>query len=278
MVELLKKKDSDIPVLSYANQSMSLPQRLAILSMEHISGRGRLYRRYRQYRQHCQHVHERQAMWDLAVDTLGIHDSKQQYDLPTPRQGKGLLLFANHPYGIPDGILLAWIASRINADFRVIAINVLNAEPSLSPNILPIDFSDNRDATRQNISTRRSAIEHLCAGGVVAIFPAGAVSWARKRGAPVVDEVWQPMMGRLINASGCDALPIHFHGGNSQLYQFVSRHMMPIRQGLYLREVKKRLDQPINFSIGKMILHENLPSLSDRELSLSLRSEVYKLA
>ena len=268
----------ETPILSYANQAMPLHQRLAIRSLEQVTGRGPLYRRYRQYQKASRQTPPGVAQWDLAVKTLGIHDTESSLlNLPKPQAGRGLLMIANHPYGILDGVLLAWLASRIDADFRVIAIGVLCAEPSLNPNILPISFDPDRESLRQNVSTRRLAIKHLKQGHVVAIFPAGAVSWARQRHTLVEDEDWKPMTGKLINASGCDVLPVRFHGANSGLYQFFSRHMMSIRPGLYLRELKKSLDQPIDFSIGAVLKNETLPELSDHGLARYLRPFVEKL-
>ena len=266
------------PILSYANQAMPLHQRFAIRSLEQVTGRGPLYRRYRQYQKASRQTVAGVAQWDLAVETLGIYDTQVPVpNLPKPRDGRGLLLVANHPYGILDGVLLAWLASRIDADFRVIAIGVLCAEPSLNPNILPISFDPDRESLRQNVTTRQSAIKHLKRGNIVAIFPAGAVSWARQKHTAVEDEDWKPMAGKLINASGCDVLPVRFHGANSGLYQFFSRHMMSIRPGLYLRELKKSLDQQIDFSIGEVIKNEDLPELSDHALARYLRPFVENL-
>lgn len=271
--------EQKVPLLSYANQSMPLHHRWAIRSMEQVTGRGSLRRRYRRYQRESRLLPDGSPQWDLAVETLGVYDVQSpHFVLPKRREGRGLLLIANHPYGILDGILLAWLASRFDEDFRVISIGVLCAEPRLNPNILPISFDSGREADRINIKTRRQAINHLKSGNVVAIFPAGAVSWARHRHMPVEDGDWKPMAGKLIRASGCDVLPVRFHGANSNLYQFFSRHMMSIRPGLYLRELKKLLDRPIDFSVGEVILNEDLPELADHDLARYLRQYVEKLS
>ena len=127
---------------------------------------------------------------------------------PKRNNDKGLLLIANHPFGVADGLSLGWIASKIDPNFKIIANGVLRQEPSLNRNILPIDFGLSRESMVVNIQTRKDAISYLKSGGVVAIFPAGQVSWAKKIGLPATDDDWKPLAGRLIKSSGCDVLPI----------------------------------------------------------------------
>ena len=75
------------PILSYANQAMPLHQRLAIRSLEQVTGRGPLYRRYRQYQKASRQTVAGVAQWDLAVETLGIYDT--QDPVPNLRLRRG---------------------------------------------------------------------------------------------------------------------------------------------------------------------------------------------
>ncbi|NQY82600.1 MAG: hypothetical protein HRT36_06205 [Alphaproteobacteria bacterium] len=156
-------------------------------------------------------------------------------------EGRGLLVVANRPYGILNGILLAWLDLRLDEDFRVIAIGILCPEPSLKPNILPINFDPRREATWKNVTSGRAALQYVRSGYVVEIFLVGAVLWAHRRCLAVENEDWKSVTGKLINTSGCDVLPVQFHGANSGLYQFVSRHLMSIRPDLYLRPFVENL-------------------------------------
>lgn len=266
-----------VPELSYANQRVPLAQRLAIRTMEQISGRRQLYQRYYRYLESVVGAETQRDYWDRAVQALGIHDTRCLPDLPRLRPGKGLLMIANHPFGVADGVLLSWIASRFSEDFLVIAIGLLTAEPTLSPNILPINFDVGQEAVRENVLTRRRAIDQLKQGGVVALFPAGAISWSRQKGLPVEDEDWKPLLGRLIKDSGCDVLPVFFQGGNSEIFQFFSRHLMLLRMGLNLHEVRKGLDQRVQFRLGEVVPFEDLPRLSDQDLAHYMRRYVERL-
>jgi putative hemolysin len=130
--------------ISYAEDWMPIPQRLVIKTMEALTGRGRLMRRYREF-QSASTILQTPDVWDVAMDHLGCRGTATEHiTIPDRRKGHGLVLIANHPFGVPDGVTLAWIASRLDPDFRVIANGVLRQEPSLNPNILPIEFKPGR--------------------------------------------------------------------------------------------------------------------------------------
>lgn len=255
--------------ITYADPSMPPFHRAVVRTVEKVTGRGALTERYRRYLQAGANLSGPPA-WDLAVKQLGL---RFQVDATPARQrpGRGLLLVANHPFGVVDGFVLSWIASRIDPDFQVIANGVLLQEPTLMRNLLPIDFTGTREANRINVASRRAAIERLRGGGVVGIFPAGGVSWSQRRKEPVRDDVWKPMTGKLIQASRCDVLPVRFHGRNSWPFQFASRHSQVLRLGLLLNEVRNKLDKPIDVEVGQRIDFESLPDLEPAEMTLHLR-------
>ena len=127
---------------------------------------------------------------------------------------------------------------------------------------------------RKNVYTRKSAIEALKNGGVVAIFAAGAVAWSKKKGLPVKEEAWKPMLGRLINESNCDVMITKFEGQNSNFFQIASRINQTIRQSLFLYEIKKSLDKPMQFSVIKYLNNEKIPELDDKNLSVYLQNKL----
>ncbi len=258
--------------ITYADPNMPVFHRAVIRTVEKVTGRGALTERYRRYLQAAANLSGPPA-WDLAVKQLGL---RFEVDA-TPacqRPGRGLLLVANHPFGVVDGFVLSWIASRIDPNFQVIANGVLLQEPTLMPNLLPIDFTGTREANRINVASRRAAIERLRHGGVVGIFPAGGVSWSQRRNEPVRDDDWKPMTGKLIQASRCDVMPVRFHGSNSWSFQFASRHSQVLRLGLLLGEVRNKLDKPIDVEISPRIDFESLPDLEPADLTLHLRQRI----
>ena len=108
---------------------MPIQQRLVIRAMEVLTGRGALTRRYRDF-QSASKTAETPDVWDIAMDHLGCRgNATEQMTIPIRRKKRGLLIIANHPFGVTDGVTLARIASRLDPDFRVIANGVLRQEP-----------------------------------------------------------------------------------------------------------------------------------------------------
>ena len=257
--------------ITYAEPWLPIHHRLFIEVVETCSARFALKKRYDKYTKNVQNKFGNEC-WDLAIDTLGIKFPK--FNLPKRNQNRGLIIAANHPYGVTDGVILSWLASRYDPNFRVIAHGILQKEPSLATNILPIDFSNNKDAMRNNVLIRKEAINILNRNGIIAIFPAGSVAWSRKRGAPIQEEYWKPMVGKLLNSSNSDILLLKFEGSNSNLFQFASRIHQTMKQSLYLYEIKKSLDKYINIKICDFIKNETLPKSNDADLSIFLQKKI----
>ena len=86
------------------------------------------------------------------------------------------------------------------------------------------------------------------------------------------------MLGRLINDSNCDVIMTKFDGQNSKAFQLASRVHQTIKQSLYLYEVKKSLDKPMQFKVLKYLKNQTLPNLNDKELSLYLQNKLNNLS
>ena len=267
-------------VISYAEYWLPYSHRIFINIIEILTGRFALKKRYIEFQKRIKKIKTINA-WDEAINVMGF-DYSELGNLPKRNNDKGLLLIANHPFGVADGLSLGWIASKIDPNFKIIANGVLRQEPSLNRNILPIDFGLSRESMVVNIQTRKEAISYLKSGGVVAIFPAGQVSWAKKIGVPATDDDWKPLVARLIKSSGCDVLPIKFYGQNSYLFQLASRLWnnkegvslgLTLRYSLYIREICKTLDNRFKIDFLDIIPNESLPKLGDRDLTQNLRSQ-----
>lgn len=86
---------------------MPIQQRLLIKTMKTLTGRGRLIRRYRTF-QIISSAFQTPEIWDMAMDHLGYRrPSTEQIEIPRQRTNQGLLLIANHPFGVTDRVTLA---------------------------------------------------------------------------------------------------------------------------------------------------------------------------
>ena len=165
-----------------------------------------------------------ETFWQAAVRSLEL-DVRYDADALAAVPKTGPLVFvANHPYGVLDGIVMAWLASKVRSDFVVLTHIVLTRAPEAARFILPVDFSGTEEAERINLASRAAARAQLERGGAVVVFPAGAISTTPdKLGLkPAVDGRWQPFVSQLIQRSEATVVPIWFGGQNSRLFQIAS--------------------------------------------------------
>ena len=100
-------------------------------------------------------------------------------DLEIPSKGP-LIIIANHPFGIIDGLILCSLTSKFRNDFKIMTHETLQFIPEIRHYILPIEFDDtNKEKIRQNIATAKKAKDHLNSKGALIIFPSGSVSVAK---------------------------------------------------------------------------------------------------
>jgi len=171
-----------------------------------------------------------------------------------PKTGP-VVFVANHPYGVLDGIVMAWLVNKVRSDFVVLTHIVLTRAPEAAPFILPVDFSGAKEAEQTNLASRAAARAQLARGGAVVVFPAGAISTTPDKFGlkPAVDGRWQPFVSQLVQRSRATVVPIWFGGQNSRLFQIASHVSQTLRLSLIFHEVKARIGATLPVGIGTPI-------------------------
>lgn len=269
--------EAGMSAFSYADDTMPLLQRGLVRTIEIMTGQPRLARLYRDFQAHG----SSEDFWAGAVRRLGLDirfDEGRLEQLPC--QGAAVVV-ANHPYGVLDGIVLGWLANRVRSDFRILTNAVLYRAPEVRPWLLPIDFSGTDEALRTNLASRRAAHDHLSRGGLVLVFPAGGVSTSPDRWGRLsaTDAPWQPFVAQMIQRHQVPVLPVYFHGQNSRLFQMASHISQTLRLSLLFKEVRDRIDTPVDVTVGNLIPFSDIAEISSRaELSGLLQRRTYGLA
>ena len=100
---------------------MPVQQRMVIKTIESLTGRVRLIRRYHSF-QNASFYNQSPDVWDVALDHIGCRGpSTEQLILPKRESTRALLLIANHPFEVTESVTLAWNASRIDPNFRILS-------------------------------------------------------------------------------------------------------------------------------------------------------------
>lgn len=263
--------------ISYAHSAQTRGGRAIIRTMETLGGRMRLIKRAAGYEAE---VAAGRDFWQVIVERYGLSLDIVRGSLDAiPREGP-LILIANHPYGILDGMMMGHILSQTRGDFRILANSVFNKAEDINRIILPISFDDTKEALALNLNTRKTALSYLSDGGAIGIFPGGAVSTAAKPFAQPMDPNWRGFTARMIAKSGATVVPIFFEGHNSRVFQVASHLHVTLRMGLLIKEFGKRVDTPVRAVIGEPIDRDALAARAGDTKSLMafLRHKTYELS
>ena len=131
--------------LSYAHSARTLPGKLVIKTVENLTGRIQLIKRAQGY---DRAVANGADFWHEMMARYGLHLDVMRGSLEDIPQTGPLVIIANHPYGVLDGLVMGHILSGLRGDFRILAHDVFRRAPDVSRVILPMDFSDTPDALR----------------------------------------------------------------------------------------------------------------------------------
>lgn len=264
------------PELSYAAYFDDPFQKTLVRVIERLSGQRKFKTLYNVYRRE---LADHLSFWQAAVQLLNLEVRFSEEQLSKIPKNGPLIVVANHPYGVLDGVMLGWLMSQVRSDFKILVNSVLLEAPEVREQLLPIDFAETRDALARNIATRKKSIEMLANGECIIVFPAGAISTAKSLFGAAIDEPWKPFTAKLISQSDAAILPIYFDGENSRVFQWVSHVSLAMRLALIFREVRLQSKSPLNVKIGDVLTSENISHLTTRtEMLAYLRSTVYSLA
>lgn len=243
-------------VFTYSHDGQSRFRRRLIRLIEAASGRNKLERLYRAWRQRPQVVQEQ--IFTAAVRELDLWPEFTEGSYARVPQTGGLLVVANHPFGIVDGLMVGHLIATVRPDVKLMVHSLLCQPPEAKDVLLPVDFGHGPEARRTSAETRRLAVDWLDQGHVVVIFPAGGVATARKPfSRRAADAAWHPFISRLATRPGVQVLPVFIHGQNSRLFQVASHYSYPLRVALIFRETTRRMGRAVKLAVGApMVLDE----------------------
>jgi len=261
--------------ISYAASARTRGGRAMIRALEAAGGRGRLIRRARDYEAE---VAAGQDFWSVMMERFGLRLEIARGRLADIPATGPLIVAANHPFGILDGLVLGHLLALRRDRFRILANSVFRRAAVLDEVILPVDFSEAAGSARANVVARRAAEAHLSAGGALGVFPGGTVSTSARPFSRPLDPAWRAFTGRLALRSGATLVPIHFGGHNSRLFQLASHVHQTLRLGLLIGEFGGRVDRPVQVAIGAPAKATTLDRTGDaRAVSSALRQASYAL-
>lgn len=263
--------------ISYSYSASTRGGRAMIRLMENATGRISLIKRAEGYEDE---VAQGRDFWQVIVERYGLGLDVIGGSLDNIPKDGPVIVIANHPYGILDGMMLGHILSVVRGDFRILAHKIFRKAEELNRIILPVSFDETKEAVQQNIATRKATLEYLAGGGCVGIFPGGTVATAERPFGKPMDPGWRTFTARLIAKSKATVVPIYFDGHTSRLFQLASHMHYTLRMGLLIKEFRKRVDTPVRVCIGDPIPRSEIDARAKdaRAMMDFLRQATYELS
>lgn len=238
--------------LTYSDTFENPIKRTVIQAIEWLTGKVTIIRRVRAFEKSDPPTG--QDFWPATMKTMGIDLLTPQEQIENiPAEGP-VVLVANHPHGLVDGMILADLIGRRRNDYRILTRSMLTGiDESASSYMIPVPFPHEKDAQKKMLEMRNAAREHLAAGGLVALFPSGAVSSSESMFGDAIEGEWNVFTAKLIRTSKSAVVPMFFPGSNSRWYNIANRISSTLRQGLLLHEVAYAFDKPQKPVIGEAV-------------------------
>lgn len=268
-------EQGDVPYdkrkLSYANTFTNPWKANTIRAMEWMTGKLPLLRLVRRF-ERMGPAHG-QAFWGQALSLMNIPlETPSEQIARIPKEGP-VIIVANHPHGLVDGMVLAELIGRVRTDYKILTRSLLTGITEIEEFMIPVPFPHEEDARGQSLEMRSRAMGHLKQGGVIALFPSGVVASSDRFFGPAIERNWNPFTANLIQRSGATVIPIFFPGQNSRAYQMANQLSATLRQGLLIHEVIHACGKPQSPIVGEPITADAIEAFTgrSREFVASLR-------
>jgi putative hemolysin len=260
--------------LSYANADDPPVKRAFIHLLERLSGRDYFAPLYDRWR--TETVPNGELLIRPMLGLIDVDLEIRAAPLWPPRlvPDRPIVLVANHPFGILDGIAAMTLAEDLGRPFKVLINMELLKVPELRPCSLPIDFRETREAQVTNLRTRNEAIRALGEGTTIIVFPAGGVATAPMPFGRAMELPWKLFTARMLQAARASVLPVFFEGQCGPLFHLASRISLTLRLSLLIREFRRSVGRRIIAHVGEIVPFEALRHGRDRK---ELMSELFEL-
>ncbi|MFK7869719.1 MAG: lysophospholipid acyltransferase family protein [Roseobacter sp.] len=248
--------------LSYASTFEDPWKSTVIRIMESFTGKLTILRLVREFERRG--APQGQAFWRAALDVMGIDLLTPEEQLARIPKTGPVIVVANHPHGMVDGMIFADLIGRVRPDYRILTRSLLTVIDEVAGSyMIPVPFPHDPDAQRKGVEMRANAMKHLKEGGVVALFPSGGVAASETWFGPAIEAEWNVFTAKMIRRSGADVVPIRFPGQNSRAYQIANKVSPMLRQGLLLHEIVHALNKPQAPVVGHILSQDEMADKFD---------------
>ena len=210
-----------------------------------------------------------------------IVNTKQITNIP---QSGSLLVLANHPTGIADGLLILDTIRTVRKDIKLIVNSTTYPLKALKEYTIEAEIplrnpknGDEIEVSPKNAIAIKSALKWLEEGHCLVLFSNSEVDTERRIHRKFSENFWHPTAKKILVKYHGTTLPWAIRGRNSALFYQLSKINPSLKAALLPREGLKRRLRPVRSFIGKPFKVTDELSVADLELKIRLMSRQSRL-
>ncbi|MCS7026660.1 MAG: lysophospholipid acyltransferase family protein [Bryobacteraceae bacterium] len=212
------------------------------------------------------------------LEALNVRCEVSEADLARiPAQGP-VMIMANHPTGLLDGIVLGAMLPRVRSDFRFLANAVLEHFPEISSLCFFVDPFGGKGAARRNAAALKAALAWLKEGKALVTFPAGEVAHFDLKLGKINEPAWKESVIRLAQAAQAPVVPIFSTGTNSPLFHLAGLVHPRLRTLLLPHELLNKQNRTVELRVGTVVSSRKVAARQASDLAVYLRKRSLLLA
>jgi len=213
------------------------------------------------------------------LNALGIRVEFDGQALDTIPSGGPLIVVANHPLGLLDGMMLDAALRSVRPDVTIMAHTLMAAIPECRDRLLFVGRPRSRSKRKLSVRSLRRAFHWLDHGGVLVLFPASRVSRFQIHRWSVADQPWSSHIAALARRTGAPVLPVYLHNAGNWVFQ-LSGVISPLLQNVRgVAALSNYRNQTLRATIGRLIRPPELSVFTTDDQAIAfLRQEVERLA
>lgn len=174
-----------------------------------------------------------------------------------PAKGR-VVIAANHPTGLADGVALWHGLSPNRADLRILTNgDALRISPALGDLFIPVEWVK----SRRSAAGSRRVLTHIARAlhdeAALVFFPSGRLAYLRWHG--LVERPWLPTVVTVARKFRAPILPLHIRARNSWLFYVLSQISHELRDVTLFHELLNKRGRMFELTIGLPIDAADLP-------------------
>jgi len=209
-------------------------------------------------------------VFDAVLRQLEVEYTVPDSDLAHVPTTGPTIVFANHPFGMLDGILMASLLMRVRPDVKLLANQLLACMEAISEHCILVDNMMGEGHEAANRKGIREALDWVRQGHLLIVFPAGEVaSWSRHH-LRVADPQWNRNMARIARMTQATSIPAFISGSNSVGFHLAGMINPKLRTLFLPHELLNKRGRSMEVRLGAPVLGETLKAIEDDDKAIDL--------